>query len=227
MKNSYIFFFSSVPTFYVPSADPPKYYYLVGFLRFGNHDQFGPLYDPMSSTPNTYPHPYLHAHICYILFIYFIVILLYYYILPITYYRCGGSVRWGRCGGRGVVRRARWYFYIGDIYDRVKDLLSISGLSVSSFAPTTYYIYIVFLLPTTITYIPTRRTSIFLVIPRTFVYMCVCNTSQSVLFMLARKPPNNNITTVMRAVPSYIHISVLLLLLLLHSVYYYIVAIFV
>jgi len=55
-----------------------------------------------------------------------------------------------------------------------------------------------------------------------YVCVCVCNTSQSVLFMLARKPPNNNITTVMRAVPSYIHISVLL-----HSVYYYTMTIFV
>lgn len=81
----------------MPFADPPKYYYLVGFLRFGNHDQSGPLYDPMSCIPllrlylHTRTHTYKYIiYMCYILFFYFIVILLY-YIPPITYYRCGGS----------------------------------------------------------------------------------------------------------------------------------------
>lgn len=130
-----ISFFSLRVPFYVPFTDPPKYYYLVGFLRFGNHDQSGPLYDPMSCIPlltytctHTHTHKYI-IYMCYILFFYFIVILLY-YIHPITYYRCGGS-----SGGW----RVRRYFYIGDIYDRVKDLLSISGLLLSSFALTAYF----------------------------------------------------------------------------------------
>jgi hypothetical protein len=61
-----------------------------------------------------------------ILFIYFIVILLYSSAytsyIPLLYYLLGD-------------------FYIGDIYDRVKDLLSISALVSSVVHPETYYYY--------------------------------------------------------------------------------------
>jgi len=66
----------------MPSADPPKYYYLVGFLRFGNHDQSGPLYDPMSSTPNAYT--YIHIGIIHTYMLYFIH-LFYCYIIILLY----------------------------------------------------------------------------------------------------------------------------------------------
>jgi len=137
-------------------------------------------------------------YMCYILFFYFIVILLY-YIPPITYYHCGGS-----SGGW----RVRRYFYIGDIYDRVKDLLSISGLSLSSFALTAYFsVY------TTITYILhtayslSRHPSYVY-----YIYVCVSvsvHTAVRSFYALAGSHHENRlITTVMRAEYIYIYMCV-------------------
>jgi len=101
-----------------------------------------------------------------------------------------------------MVWRARWYFYIGDIYDRVKDLLSISGLSMSSFAPTMHYIFIynIYVYCISITYhyylytvhaYMSRHPSC------VYKYVCVFVLYRSPFFLCSRrapsrKPPNNN-----------------------------------
>lgn len=180
-----ISFFSPRVPFYVPFADPPKYYYLVGFLRFGNHDQSGPLYDPMSCIPllrlylHTRTHTYKYIiYMCYILFFYFIVILLY-YIPPITYYRCGGSSG-GLAGAPVFLYRRylrsckRFTIHFGALVVVVRP----DGIFLCTYD---YYLYY-------------TRYKVFLVIPLVciiyiYIYVCLClYIPWSDLFMLLRGP---------------------------------------